>query len=497
MSSNLKLIRLHTFDNEAIFDNQFKDEIIIDEQSEIALQSISLKRDNTDVLIDASNSTITFQLVNGTVRTFQITHGLYSKTEVIDLFKQLNETANSQLSVSVSKELGSQVEFKINDDDKFEYNTKQLGPLVVDDTNINDITTVNMQTTGATKALSQVLEQTTGLLKDSFCFSDKPLISGCGLARTRIRNFLPNGGGNPSSIGIALTTQIEKLKEAGIEFQDCEFAIRTLVDGTNPYQIQTNPTTGFVNTGTNPVRYQTATNITNDVMEIQLNQGNIQIVVHQHGQPANILHSEPHDFNKTYYAVWFCLGNSTINISEFNRVFINPYDETIQTTVFDTDNDGTQAYDSVGAVPRHTTKATFQKLEFEAESIANYFGFNKTSFGPIKTKDFQVIAPSIFQNVLHSDNYIVEMLNMPLDSYDSLSGGRKNILGVIPISEKIINHKTGVLQYEPNEKYYISMNNKYKISLRNIRARVLTTDLSPIITTGLSSLNILIRNSKN
>lgn len=496
MSSNLKLIRLHTFDNEAIFDNQFQDEILIDEFSEIALQSISLKRDNTDVVIDASNSTITFQLVNGTVRTFELTHGIYSKTETADLLKELNEKANSQLSVNVSKELGSQLEFKLNDDDKFEYNTKQLGALIVDDSNTNDITCVNMNTTGATKALKQVLPQTAGLLKDSFSFSDRPLINGCGLVRTRIRNYAPDGSGYPSSIGIALTTQIEKLKDAGIEFSDCEFSIRTLIDGTNPYQIQTNPTTGFVNTTLNPLKYATATNTVNDVMEIQLTEGNIEIVVHQDGQAAKTLFSVPHDFDKTYYAVWFCLGNSTINISEFNRVFINPYDETIQTTEFDSDNNGVQDYDTVGAIPRHTTKATFQELKFEAESIANYLGFEKVSFGPIKIKEFQVIAPNIFQNVMHSDNYIVEMLNISLDSYDSLSGGRKNILGVIPISEKLINNKTGVLQYEPNEKYYISMNNKYKVSLRNIRARVLTTDLTAITTTGLSSLNILIRNSK-
>lgn len=494
MSSNLKLIRLHTFDNEAIFDNQFKDEILIDEKSEIALQSISLKRNNTDVAIDSTNSTIIFQLVNGSVRTFELTHGLYSKTDTQDLLTQLNNGANSQLSVNVTKELGSQVQFKINDDDKFEYNTKQLGPIEID-ANGSDQTLVNMQTTGATKALAQEITQTSGLLKDSFAFVDKPLVSGCGLVRSRIRNFLPEPSGHPSGVGIAITTQIEKLKEAGIEFSDCEFVIRTLIDGTNPYQIQTNPTTGFVNTGTNPVRYQTATNTTNDVMEIQLNEGKIEIVVHQHGQPANILHSEPHDFSKTYYAVYFCLGDNSINRTEFNRAFVNPYIETIETNTFDTDNDGVQDYDSVGAIPRHTTKATFQKLEFKAESLANYLGFDKVSFGPIKTKEFQIIAPNLFQNVVHSDNYIVELLNIPLDSFDSLSGGRKNILAVIPISEKIINHKTGVLQYEPNEKYYISMNNKYQISLRNIRARVLTTDLNPVVTEGLASLNILIRKS--
>ena len=62
------------------------------------------------------------------------------------------------------------------------------------------------------------------------------------------------------------------------------------------------------------------------------------------------------------------------------------------------------------------------------------------------------------------------MLNISLDSYDSFGGGRKNILGVIPISEQVINNRTGVLQYEPNTLYYVSIKNKFKLSLRNIKA---------------------------
>ena len=62
MDFSKKLIRLHTFDNQCIFDTNFQDEILIEEDSEIAMQSISLKRDNTDVVIDASNDNIKFQL---------------------------------------------------------------------------------------------------------------------------------------------------------------------------------------------------------------------------------------------------------------------------------------------------------------------------------------------------------------------------------------------------------------------------------------------------
>ena len=85
-----------------------------------------------------------------------------------------------------------------------------------------------------------------------------------------------------------------------------------------------------------------------------------------------------------------------------------------------------------------------------------------------------------------------DMKSTDESSYDSLSGGRKNILSSIPISERIISN-TGIIQYEPAEKNFIALNNRNQLSLRNIRARITTDSFDPISTEGLSTVTVIIK----
>jgi len=497
MDFSKKLIRLHTFDDECIFDCQFQDEILIEEDSEIAMQSVSLKRDNTDVVIDTSNDTIKFQIQattgtgNGGEKEIVLDHGTYSKTNTDDLLKQLNEKSNSKLSVKAGIEFGTELLFSLNDDDKLQYETKRLAFSNV--SIATDCTLVNLSTTNNDQRLHQTVEARTGLLKDAYAFGDKPICNGCGVVRSRIRKFLPSPDGGVSGLGIGLTTEIEKLKDNTITFDDLDFGIRVSIDGTRPYAF-TIPSQGFVDSAVNPLRYAVATVNTNDYMEIQLTEGNIKLIVHQNGNVENLIASVAHDFTKKYYPVFHCLGKQGINETVTNRINFSPF----STATFEnTDFVDEDVIADLSSVPSNRgNPITLKSLTFPAESIANYLGFANVAFNAT-IADFTLIAPAVFQNVVHSDNYIIEMLNITLDSYDSFGGGRKNILGVIPISEQVINNRTGVLQYEPNTLYYVSIKNKYKLSLRNIKLRVLTTDLAPIKTIGLSSVNVLIRKQKN
>ena len=101
-----------------------------------------------------------------------------------------------------------------------------------------------------------------------------------------------------------------------------------------------------------------------------------------------------------------------------------------------------------------------------------------------------------FQPVQDSDIYLVELLNIPLNSYDGFSEGRKNILSVIPVNEKNVGQKDSVLQYEANNLNYITLKNDFEFSLRNIRARIVNSRFEPINTEGLTSLTFFIRQYK-
>lgn len=96
---------------------------------------------------------------------------------------------------------------------------------------------------------------------------------------------------------------------------------------------------------------------------------------------------------------------------------------------------------------------------------------------------------------LTSDIYLVEMLNIKLDSFDNFESkkGRSNLLAIVNANERNTGNIDDVLQYEPNNLTYISLANKQEMSLRNIRCRIVHSDYSPVSTDGMSNVVLHIR----
>ena len=109
-----------------------------------------------------------------------------------------------------------------------------------------------------------------------------------------------------------------------------------------------------------------------------------------------------------------------------------------------------------------------------------------------------IISPETSFAIFGSTNYLVELLNLPLNTYDSFPSkrGRANILAIIPQNEHESGNVDNVLMYEPNEMTYISLTNKSELSLRNIRARIIFPDYTPIETVGMTTLVFHIRPGK-
>ena len=176
----------------------------------------------------------------------------------------------------------------------------------------------------------------------------------------------------------------------------------------------------------------------------------------------------------------FCSGN------------VDPYDSK---NVLLGDTLETELY-TVGAVPtpQQRTSTTINNIIFGSLNMANFFGFSAVNQNleseRVSNADF--IGEKDFSLMLATNTYLVELLNLPVDSYHSKAKGRKNILSSIPITENIIN-STGQIQYEPNTLFYVALNNKFPINLRNIKARVISNDFSEIETEGLAELSLLIR----
>tara|TARA_R100000805_G_C3614397_1_gene115552 strand:+ start:29 stop:1816 length:1788 start_codon:yes stop_codon:yes gene_type:complete len=106
-----------------------------------------------------------------------------------------------------------------------------------------------------------------------------------------------------------------------------------------------------------------------------------------------------------------------------------------------------------------------------------------------------------------SDFYIVESMNLPLDSYNAhpderlneninrsqalktpLKGDRKNILATIPMNEG-----QGVVEYEANTPQFIDIKNLNETNIRNLKFRVLDKTFREIQTANTTNITLLIK----
>lgn len=155
--------------------------------------------------------------------------------------------------------------------------------------------------------------------------------------------------------------------------------------------------------------------------------------------------------------------------------------------------------------------------------IWKFLGFNSGSEGYITEKIKIGVNPGVPfpqcwswwlpQNsfvLTNSDNYIVESMSVPLDSYDASKvfydnnnllvysnpssdrlGRRKNILMTIPVND----NNNNLVEYETNTPIFISLNNAERLNLKNLNFRILDKNFKSIQQSGSTAImTILIDN---
>lgn len=137
-------------------------------------------------------------------------------------------------------------------------------------------------------------------------------------------------------------------------------------------------------------------------------------------------------------------------------------------------------------------------FRFVSTDLATYLGYNENVFptqlnNAVFNYTYQdnvsILANNAFFLKFNSDSYIVELLNLKIDSMDAMSNQHRNFLAVIPNESTIVErvaHIAPVL-------LWIDLNNKEQINLRQIKARIIREDLAPIFCYGTSQLVLLIQ----
>ena len=235
---------------------------------------------------------------------------------------------------------------------------------------------------------------------------------------------------------------------------------------------------------------------TNDILFIRLNKGKIELGTWDTTGTGRIRvgASVDYDYGTTgaqnsFIPIIGIFGDSTTTRIEVAKTSITPYNSDTYTQ-----SDFVESNLLGDSLPQTSGASTLYKLNFATPTLADFLGFSQLlNSGLDNGRTALFTSNSAFNKHIGTSTYLVELLSpVILNSYHSFSKGRKNILASIPVSERVING-AGQIQYEPNNLFYVSMNNLYPVNLRNISLRIIAQDFSTIFTEGFSEVSLLIR----
>ena len=495
---NRKLITLHSNTNDGLFDCNFNDDIIIDKDSHVSFVSCSLTLDNNKIIIDNDNDGITFKIGTAPLRTIRIPHGIYSTDNIGDLIMRIQNAMNSELDIDEPDEHGQEILIDLNIDNKIQIEFDGNGYNHAVENGVFQVQAFHAHNVVASSAgglNTEVLTKTAGVSGNrngqfhSYVTGNASNIRGCGGSQVEI-GILSNADANTNAgfiLGWANGNSPSTLSRNGLTY---------FVEVTNsnlaPYKIKKQ--NGVIRDTTRVPRI-------GDIVALNLSLGQIYLNIYNLADGPGVepfeeeLGTFPYDtsgdqVNDPFFTVLGIFGGGANTVLKNYKVNFTPHVPQIigkRLDLVEVGGVGSQPPESNGDDP-HDYTITFPTL-----SLANNLGYNDLTYQVLNQDPPAIfIADNIFQNVFHPDNYKIELLNINLESYDSQTQGRRNILGIIPISESFLNQNVSLLQYEVSNILPLSVRNKTTESLRNIRARLINSHNETAITFGLSFINIMV-----
>ena len=455
----MKIIRLTSESVSAVFDSYFNEDIRIEADSKIALCNASLESKSKTMIINGDNDNITFQLVPADGSGFGGTHSI------------------------------TLIHSGVNN-----YNANNFQIL------LDDIQLKMNQAIGARRG-AEIGGDPASNTNESFTYYQHHLTQGAGIFRTKIRR-LNDGDAETEKCGwiMGLTdVSIPLTLDGNAIFPNADIKYGMAVGRTDQsYQKIENgvftPAVGLPN-------YVGNNDGANDIIELCIEFGSIKGRIYREGVANPIeAFSVPYDGTTNYFPFLIFRGDSNDRL-KFVRITSDPYIDPPTLTIGNEFNDPEMSVPSgVSAppAPQSNTRPTFQMLNFESLSLSRFLGFENIR-QPVNgfnlVRNFLFSGDNKFELTDTADAFLVLLDNIQLKSYDDFDkngfgkGGRKNIISVIPQSDS---NETVI--YEPNSFIFVDLDNTNAINIRNIKARILKNDYSPITTSGLSTLTLLIKN---
>jgi len=521
----MKLLRTTTTDKTGVFKTYLNQDLVIPENSQIALGQLSAALEKDEITIDGSNDLFRFSLLDsGVYRDVFIPHGTYGVSNSSELLTNLEGKINQSLAtVDVNSDtitnpsnIGKQGRVLRSNNGKISidffqsqsaaYSVEQAKNAYNANSGAGNVPQVVF--TGSHPNFLMKSSASTGTdtgFKHS-TFHNHPISKGCGVHRVRIKQLQGTDANQAGfTIGLSKTNPQSYLKGSGsreMNITDIDYGISCL----NPFNtgFYKTITGGVLSTDTafapnNPSVSGGAVN-TNDVVSIEVVGGAIRLVVYKENNgnspTVQLLGEIPYNGTDEYWATTTIHGNNTMALGDL-RFTPEPFKVHKQTAPslagFDSEYVGL-----LGASTPTSQKSNLLKCKilFPDRFVSNWFGYEDLEYQLKSVSKSSNInngvsfpADNIFKPQVPNDTFLLELLNLQLDSYDTFQGQRKNILGIIPYDEE----STEQITYNANNLVFLDLNNKQPINLTSLNMRLVRSDYSTPDLTGQTSAVIYFR----
>ena len=487
----MKLFRIETDDNLGLFDTTFQEDIIIKPNSQVALNQASFEVNFEELIVDASNSGFAYQVNDDNMwMAGNFDHGKVDKSTYSAYLILMQKQLNSLLNINLARNLGMQwatyldtnnrinIGYKVSPIGDYNSEFELRGP--PGSTAVYDDTTRTFYATGATTQNTQ------------YAISPYTICNGGGQFRAQIKYLQDNSLGQAYN-GLAIVL-LDKFIPVGTSLKTADIKIGVGVD----YKSSNNsgkyyyllgggkiPSTELAimttnNTGTMPY------------LAIDISNGVLTANVYTNAAGTKMIFSIPYDQNSELYpAIIFHGGrvitpgvppapDTTIDYASVHNVSFtkNPWKHDAEIAIL--------PHDPLQVVPLPASNILPANNEIRFHSsIATFFGYTNSHYGIIIANQLNYVAENDFFKHNSNDMYIIELLNISVDSYDSYTQGRKNYLGMIPSGNRY------QITYNANFPIWLGMNNDKELTIRNIKCRILNADRSPVSCFGKANLVIL------
>lgn len=497
---NNKLVRLTTTEKDGIFDAQFNDTLLIKPMSSVALQSanINLFQPNIDIKAGVNSN---IQIINGT-QDFEaaLVDASYNNQNYLQLLNNMSDEINLGMEcldapATPDDEIGVQFNIAVtNDNNKVDIEMlrglKQV--FIFSPTSARLPTLIKykgVSTTDNTIKKSATLAASADLTK-SFVYGLGEMNKASGRFQVRVKHManVPASGIGGFVFGLVHKTNIHKIHKGTLVDTDFTIAIQTGNNVADPYTTISGQQEIAYNISAvspervNGVDFPVASQ--HDVLQIRISEGVAVMEVIQHtagttqiGQtvPINVasgINTFGEDLHTEFFAVC-CLRGALADLQLENMEFrVDPYH-----------NNGSLS-----------PNAIVNNLVFPTFDLANFLGFNNLNLNPtgdVTLRSFT--ADQVFKVLQKNERFLIEMLNLNIDSYDGFLKRRVNLLHSLQLEQAQTGTSHAIIRYEPNEIIYLDLNNAQELRLTNIRARIVSEQYEAVDTEGFNVVNLLFK----